>query len=60
MNIPTDFETTVEVNGIKISGTVIPAIIAALTRPDPRKWFNFRRQGNEIIVTTKLDDKEMN
>ncbi len=44
----------VEVNGVKISGALIPQIIAILTNPDPKRWYRFERNGDMVTAETKL------
>ena len=49
------FPDSVEVNGVKISGLMVPQIIAAFTDPDPKKWYRFERKDNMIVVETKVE-----
>jgi hypothetical protein len=49
-------DNTVIVNGIKISGELIPMLINCLTNPDPHRWYRFERKGDNIIVHLRQDD----
>jgi hypothetical protein len=47
----------VEVNGVKLSGLIIPQLIAMVTNPNPNKWYRFeRREDNTIQVEVKHDE----
>lgn len=37
----------IEINGIRISFE----ILEQMTRPDPKRWFNYIRKDNDVIVT---------
>ena len=48
-------EGMVEINGITMSAELLAHWIAAMTYPDPKKWYRFERRGNEVIVETKYE-----
>jgi hypothetical protein len=52
-NHPLHFDT-LEINGVKFSGAMIPQILGMITNPDPTCWYRFERQkDNTILVETK-------
>lgn len=48
-----DISREVVINGVRVSGEVIPMIIAAFTYPETNKWYRFERVGDVIHVETK-------
>jgi hypothetical protein len=47
---------TVTINGAKIIGPALIDILNMVTQPNPRRWYRFERQGENIIVQTKQDE----
>lgn len=45
----------IQINGITFTGPALIAAIQEVTNPDPRYWYNFKRDGSKIFVTRKMD-----
>lgn len=41
---------TLIIDGIRVSFDVIPQFLHEMANPDPRKWYNFRREGDELLI----------
>lgn len=44
------------INDVQVGASALVSILNLITDPDPRRWYNFRRQGDQIIVQVKIEE----
>lgn len=52
--------THMEIEGVRVSYDVLPHLLAAVVKPDPRRWIRFERVDDQIHVHVKLSEEESN
>jgi hypothetical protein len=52
------FEPTITINGAKLCASGLTDILNMVTQPNPRRWYRFERQGENLIVQTKQDEDQ--
>jgi hypothetical protein len=55
-NLPPYTYPMLNLNGVRISGEAFAAFIDTITNPDPKRWYRFERQGDQIIVEVRESD----
>lgn len=41
------------INGVRISGFALASLLNEVTDPRPDRWYNYRKDGDQIIVTIR-------
>ena len=49
---------TLIIDGGRVAFEVIPEILYELAHPDPRRWYNFARVNNKIVVHVEMREPQ--
>jgi hypothetical protein len=46
------------IDGMRVTASAIPQALYELAHPDPRKWYNFERTGNTLLIHVEIREPE--